>query len=86
LIPKSFFWIERQVEGDRLARIRLDHEKWPWGLRKLRLKITKHFLWLLIAVWTGNTFVGYFTPMSELSHSYPSIRFRYLAMLLVTFL
>jgi cytochrome c oxidase accessory protein FixG len=61
-----FMWIERKVEGDRFARIRLDGEEWPWGFRKWRLKITKHFLWLLIAFWTGFTFIGYFTPIATL--------------------
>ncbi|OIM97296.1 cytochrome c oxidase accessory protein CcoG [Polynucleobacter sp. QLW-P1DATA-2] len=61
-----FMWIERKVEGDRFARIRLDGEEWPWGLKKWRLKITKHFLWLLIAFWTGFTFIGYFTPIETL--------------------
>jgi cytochrome c oxidase accessory protein FixG len=59
-------WIERKVEGDRFARIRLDGEEWPWSFRKWRLKITKHFLWLLIAFWTGFTFIGYFTPIETL--------------------
>ncbi|MBU3592148.1 cytochrome c oxidase accessory protein CcoG [Polynucleobacter sp. 78F-HAINBA] len=62
-----FMWIERKVEGDRFARIRLDGEEWPWSVRKWRLKITKHFLWLLIAFWTGFTFIGYFTPIETLS-------------------
>lgn len=62
-----FMWIERKVEGDRFARIRLDGEEWPWSLKKWRLKITKHALWILIALWTGFTFIGYFTPMKELS-------------------
>jgi len=64
-----FMWIERKVEGDRFARIRLDGEEWPWGLRKWRIKITKHFLWLLIAFWTGFTFIGYFTPIETLGAS-----------------
>jgi cytochrome c oxidase accessory protein FixG len=64
-----FMWIERKVEGDRFARIRLDGEEWPWGIRKWRLKITKHFLWFLIAFWTGFTFIGYFTPIETLSTS-----------------
>ena len=62
-----FMWIERKVEGDRFARIRLDGEEWPWSFHKWRLKITKHFLWLLIAFWTGFTFIGYFTPIETLS-------------------
>ena len=61
-----FMWIERRVEGDRFSRIRLDGEEWPWSLRKWRLKLTKHALWLLIAFWTGFTFIGYFTPIETL--------------------
>jgi cytochrome c oxidase accessory protein FixG len=60
-------WIERKVEGDRFARIRLDGEEWPWSIHKWRIKITKHALWILIALWTGFTFVGYFTPIKVLS-------------------
>jgi cytochrome c oxidase accessory protein FixG len=62
-----FMWIERKVEGDRFARIRLDGQEWPWNFRKWRLKITKHGLWLIIAFWTGFTFVGYFTPIHILA-------------------
>lgn len=64
-----FMWIERQVEGDRFARIRLDGEEWPWNVRKWRLKMTKHFLWFFIAFWTGFTFIGYFTPIETLGSS-----------------
>ncbi|MCA3193629.1 MULTISPECIES: cytochrome c oxidase accessory protein CcoG [unclassified Cupriavidus] len=59
-----FMWIERRVEGDRIARIRLDGD--PWSLRKIRLKATKHTLWIAIALWTGFTFIGYFAPIREL--------------------
>ncbi|MFC3339327.1 cytochrome c oxidase accessory protein CcoG [Paracandidimonas soli] len=59
-----FMWVERKVEGDRVARIRLDEQ--PWSLRKVRIKATKHILWILIAWWTGSTFIGYFAPIREL--------------------
>ncbi len=59
-----FMWIEEKVEGDRFARIRLDSA--PWSLRKVRLKATKHSLWLMVALWTGFTFIGYFSPIREL--------------------
>lgn len=59
-----FMWIERKVEGDRLARIRLDES--PWTPRKLRLKLAKHTLWIVVAWWTGYTFIGYFAPIREL--------------------
>jgi cytochrome c oxidase accessory protein FixG len=57
-------WIERKIEGERPARIKLDAQ--PMNARKFRLKVTKHALWLLVALWTGITFVGYFTPIKEL--------------------
>ncbi|NYT61365.1 cytochrome c oxidase accessory protein CcoG [Alcaligenaceae bacterium] len=59
-----FMWVERRIEGDRLARIRLDEQPWSW--RKLRLKASKHIIWILIAWWTGSTFIGYFAPIREL--------------------
>ncbi|PLC54914.1 cytochrome c oxidase accessory protein CcoG [Pollutimonas nitritireducens] len=59
-----FMWVERRIEGDRLARIRLDEQPWTW--RKIRLKAAKHTVWILIAWWTGSTFIGYFAPIREL--------------------
>ena len=59
-----FMWIENWVEGDRNQRIKLDKE--PMNARKLRIRATKHGLWLLLSLWTGFTLVGYFTPVSEL--------------------
>lgn len=59
-----FMWVERKVEGDRSARMRLDGEK--MSLEKLFKKVYKHIFWLAIAMWTGFTFVGYFTPIKEL--------------------
>jgi cytochrome c oxidase accessory protein FixG len=58
-----FLWVERKIEGDRNARIRLDGEK--TNPRKILLKGTKHGAWIAIALWTGCTFVGYFTPIKE---------------------
>src|SRR5690554_2314564 len=66
-----FMWVERKVEGDRLARIRLDES--PWNARKIRLKATKHVLWILIALWTGFTFIGYFAPIRELPGHFMSL-------------
>ncbi len=59
-----FMWIERKVEGDRMQRMKLDRA--PWDARKIRIKAVKHALWALFALWTGFTFVGYFTPITEL--------------------
>jgi cytochrome c oxidase accessory protein FixG len=60
-----FMWIERKVEGDRSARMRLDQQ--PMSVRKFGLKATKHGLWVALSLWTGFTFVGYFTPVHELA-------------------
>jgi cytochrome c oxidase accessory protein FixG len=59
-----FLWIERKVEGDRSARMRLDAG--DMSLEKLVKKTYKHIIWLGLSVWTGFTFVGYFTPIHEL--------------------
>ncbi len=59
-----FLWIERRFEGDRSARMRLDAS--PWSLNKLWRKGGKQLAWVLVALWTGYTFVGYFTPIHEL--------------------
>ena len=61
-----FMWIENKIEGDRNARIKLDKST---GARKLRIKATKHFVWLLFSLWTGFTLVCYFTPVTELIHN-----------------
>ena len=59
-----FLWIERRIEGDRNARMKLDRQK--AGARKIALKAAKHAAWIAVALWTGITFVGYFTPIKEL--------------------
>ena len=60
-----FMWVERKIEGDRIARMRLD--KMPWTLNKVARKGAKQAVWIAIGLWTGFTFVGYFTPIRELS-------------------
>ncbi len=67
-----FLWIEKQVEGDRSARLRRDAQ--PWSIQRLGRKSAKHFLWLAVALWTGFTFVGYFTPIKELGLEFVQMR------------
>jgi cytochrome c oxidase accessory protein FixG len=61
---ETFLWIERFVEGGRIQQMRLD--KAAMNTRKLRIKATKHFLWIALSLFTGFTFVAYFTPAREL--------------------
>ena len=65
-----FLWIERKVEGSRPQQMKL--AKAPWNTEKLTKKGTKHIIWILFSLWTGFTFVGYFTPIRELAFAIPS--------------
>lgn len=59
-----FLWIEAKIEGDRAARMKLDDA--PMSAKKLLKKGGKHFAWITFALWTGFTFVGYFSPIRDL--------------------
>jgi len=59
-----FMWIERVIEGDRAKRMALDRAAHSW--RKYAIKSAKHVAWIVVALWTGFTFVGYFTPIRAL--------------------
>jgi cytochrome c oxidase accessory protein FixG len=62
-----FLWIERKIEGDRNKQIKLD--KAPLTSAKFNRKALKHFIWITFSLWTGFTFVGYFTPILDLGQS-----------------
>jgi cytochrome c oxidase accessory protein FixG len=64
---EAFLMMEQWVEGDRSRRMKLD--KAPWTAEKILRKSAKHFLWIVFAAWTGFTFVGFFTPISELGNN-----------------
>lgn len=53
-----FMWVERKIEGDRNARIKLDHG--PHDRAWWRAKILKHMAWLGIAMATGGAWIMYF--------------------------
>ena len=60
-----FILVERWVEGDRNARVRLWNQKWDF--RKFRLRMTKWIIWLLIGLATGGAWVFYFTDAPSLA-------------------
>jgi cytochrome c oxidase accessory protein FixG len=66
-----FMWIERKIEGSRSARMRLDRQ--PASVAKFLRKLAKHLSWGAVALWTGFTFVGYFTPIHVLAASVMSL-------------
>lgn len=59
-----YIYVERMIEGDRNARMRLD--KAPMSLEKATKKVSKHFIWLLIAAATGGAWVFYFADAPTL--------------------
>jgi len=62
---QMFMWAEFLCEGDRNKRIKLDVQK--WSLEKFLRKSAKHAIWVAIALVTAITFVGYFTPIRDLT-------------------
>ncbi len=59
-----YMWFERVIEGDRAQRMKLDES--GWSLDKAWRKTAKQTAWILFGLWTGFTFVGYFTPIRTL--------------------
>ncbi|HEY3300195.1 MAG TPA: cytochrome c oxidase accessory protein CcoG [Methylophilaceae bacterium] len=67
---EMFVWIESKIEGDRAARMRLDNG--PMSSNKIIKKVSKHGAWIALSLWTGFTFVGYFTPIRVLMGEFTS--------------
>lgn len=61
----AFRWFERFIQGDRVARLRL--EKQPWNAEKIRKVGLTHLSWLLLAMWTGVSFALYWGDAFELT-------------------
>ncbi len=59
-----FILVERWIEGDRNARVRLHNA--PWNARKIRLRLVKWTVWALIGLATGGAWVFYFTDAPTL--------------------
>jgi cytochrome c oxidase accessory protein FixG len=59
-----FILVERWVEGDRNARIRLHRQPWNW--EKLVKNGVKWWIWLFIGLATGGAWVFYFTDAPTL--------------------
>ncbi|MES9945278.1 MAG: cytochrome c oxidase accessory protein CcoG [Candidatus Thiodiazotropha sp.] len=59
-----FTWFEDKLEGTPQKRRKL--EEAPMSLKKVRIKTTKHLIWLLISVLTGISFVAWFYDVFDL--------------------
>ncbi len=60
-----FILVERWIEGDRNARIRLHRQPWNW--EKLIKNGIKWWVWLLIGAATGGAWIFYFTDAPTLA-------------------
>lgn len=68
-----YMWFERVFEGDRAQRMKLDEG--PWTLNRLWRRLGKQGAWILFGLWTGFTFVGYFTPIRILGQEALTLSF-----------
>ena len=60
-----FQHVDRFVDGDRNARIRLDAA--PWGPRKIAKRALKWTIYLVIGFWTGGAWIMYFADAPTLT-------------------
>jgi cytochrome c oxidase accessory protein FixG len=67
-----FILVERWIEGDRNARVRLWNQK--WSARKIRLRLVKWTVWFVIAVSTGGAWVFYFADAPTLARDLATLQ------------
>ncbi|WP_420963062.1 cytochrome c oxidase accessory protein CcoG [Brucella sp. IR073] len=63
-----FLVVERAVEGDRNARMKLDQA--PWTAGKIGKKLVKHLIWIVIGVATGGAWIFYFADAPTLARDF----------------
>ncbi len=56
--------VERYIDGDRNAQLRIANA--PWTVDKLARRLTKWTIWLVIAFWTGGAWIMYFADAPTL--------------------
>ncbi len=72
-----FLVVERWLEGDRNARIKLD--KAPWTGDKIRKRVIKHFIWILISISTGGAWIFYFADAPTLFKNFFTLQSPFVA-------
>ncbi len=82
-----FVHVERLIDGDRNAQIKLLAA--PWSMQKLLRRLSKHAIWLVIAVLTGGAWIFYFADAPTLARALvagtaPSVAFATIAVLTAT--
>ncbi len=59
-----FMWIEGWIEGNYKQQQKLN--AMPWNGEKILRRGGKHLAWIILSLWTGFSFVAYFTPATVL--------------------
>ncbi len=72
-----FLVVERWIEGDRNARIKLD--KAPFSISKFLKRLSKHMIWILIAITTGGAWIFYFADAPTLAWDFINFQAPYVA-------
>ncbi|MEO6216186.1 MAG: cytochrome c oxidase accessory protein CcoG [Sphingomonas sp.] len=63
-----FVHVERAIDGDRNAQIKL--QRAPWGQTKILRRVAKHAIWLIIGALTGGAWIFYFADAPTLGHAF----------------
>ncbi len=74
-----YLQVERWIEGDRRERMQRDAA--PWSPKTWGLKIAKHFVWIMIAWWTGGAWVLYFSDAPTLVRDLATLQAPFVAYL-----
>jgi cytochrome c oxidase accessory protein FixG len=77
-----YTWIEGKIEGSTPQKAMKFNEA-PWTINKLSLKALKHSLWLLIGLFTGISFVAWFTDAFQLWHNLFSFQVSLTAVIII---
>jgi len=72
-----FQHVERAIDGDRNAQIRLADA--PWGPAKLGRRLLKWSVWLAIAVLTGGAWIFYFADAPTLARDFLALQAPFVA-------
>jgi cytochrome c oxidase accessory protein FixG len=79
-----FLVVERAIEGDRNARIKLDAA--PLSFDKLAKRTAKHAIWLMIGVLTGGAWIFYFADAPTLAYDFVTLHAEPIAYITVAIL
>jgi cytochrome c oxidase accessory protein FixG len=79
-----FITIERWTEGDRREHMLRDRQ--PWTLERAARTGAKHFLWLMVAWWTGGAWVLYFADAPTLVRDLATFQAPFIAYVFIALL